>query len=398
METQYEQKMGWYKFIIFVQLPLAIVISAMMGLTSITIDGGFDILENFTAIEYLLMAVLAFCVHYELRKKMSFAPKLLLIFNAVTVLSSIVTAVINIRAGIDASSLFSAIAAGIILLIINYVYFDHRNFMFTEDDNMYKTIGLILSAVIVVLYLAEAFVTFRYTKTAADFSADDTLTASESESKETDSFADILGESSASEEATEDMSVDIGPLVFDQYVTEYEAFEIDGEYFTSNALGIKFVLPSTMVYSSNESIADMDGADSEDFLTSLSDDVNDGVIRTEMCAEATDDLSLGEVIVRVKYYGIDDDTLLDGVDMKQYINKAALKKEWDADDVTIETMDGEFCGKPYKGVLVDLNFEGFHIYEKQYVFIYKGYVGYVITYGESVEECDEYLSLFTSID
>lgn len=153
-----------------------------------------------------------------------------------------------------------------------------------------------------------------------------------------------------------------------------------------------------MKFHSDEELAGIDNISTDDFAQSMADDVNGGKIRTEMCVDPADGDFFGEVLLRVKYFGVSDESLLDDLDLASGIDLEQVKEQWGADDVTVDTMDGQFCGRAYKGILLTYDIGDFKMYQKQYVFIYKGYVGYIIAYGESDEQCNQYLDAFKSVE
>ncbi len=430
-QNPYQEKMGWYKFLIYVQLPLSMVINVIMGLNFISginvadfgIDNSiFKTTNTILGIAGLLMVGYTFCVHYGLRKYLLSAPKFLLLFNAVQVAINIIQIVVFSHVGRDITSQFSSIGAGIVLLIINYIYFEHRSSLFYDsDEGKFKKISIALLAASVVAYIVYMVFSLQLPKDAAastgrsfynygntyaqpglqaqnnEYLEKDTEPISELEENADIEEAEKIDDSQTIE-ATTSSSEEGGPLIFSQYNTEYVAATIEGNTFTSNALGLTFEVPSNMKLYSDEELAGMDGVSADDFAQKLADDVDGGNIRTEMCVDPASSDFFGEVILRVKYFGVSDESLLDGLDMTAGIDYDALKERWGADDIAVDTMDGQFCGRAFKGMLLTYDIGGFKMYQKQYVFIYKGYVGYIIAYGESEEQCDQYLDAFASVE
>ena len=398
-----QEKMGWYKFIIFVQLPLNMLINAITGFTYIA-NPNKEVYGNtntFMGIAALLMVATAFCVHYGLRKFINLAPKFFIALNALQVAINVIQVVVYTHLGIEIFGLFTPIAVGVALIIINILYFGKRQYLFTMEDERFKFFSVALFAACIVIFLAYAGSAMSLpavSKTTSDSQESSIFT---DDAEKTEDVRIVLENEIEKEETaiTEEESSDNDSLIFHQYEMEYVDPIFDGNNYVSSVLGLKLELPSNMVFVSNEEIASMEGVSSDNFYEKRAEDINSGVIRSEMCASVPDDNPLGRILVRVRYYGISDQSLLDELDLTKFIDKDSLLEQWGANDLTIETMDGDFCDRPYKGISIVYDFgDDIYLYQTQYMFIYKGYCGYIITYGESQEQCDEYLDAFVSAE
>ena len=134
--------MGQYKFLIYFQLPVAMILSVGNILAHFNKNYGIGL--SIYSIGVLLLVAFTFCVHYGLRKFIDIAPNFLLMFYVTGLLDAILQIIVCIRYGISPVDYVSKIIASIALLIVNSIYFSNRSQMFLQEDNKYKNIGYAL--------------------------------------------------------------------------------------------------------------------------------------------------------------------------------------------------------------------------------------------------------------
>ncbi|MBO4456400.1 MAG: hypothetical protein J5802_01630 [Butyrivibrio sp.] len=392
--------LGWYKILIYVQLP-GMMISALVAiLFSFSTNGlgsalYFDVLANISLVAFV------FFVHYGLRKKCLSAPKYLLLVYLFEIVLSVFRCVMYTKNFGDIKDEYITIAVYTALIVFNYFYFRNRKQIFNREDANHRylcAISCITVITCILMYPVVGHISFHdseETKSACLKSmpkeaTDKTITVNNKNRV----IPKIVPTSSngPSEAENRENTVDPQEYLFPNY---------NGDTYVSNALGIEFDLPEDMRYLSVEEVARNDGAKADNFEAKLAKDLAAGELRTEMGAGVVSENNYGQVLVRLKYFGIENEQLIESIPLMAAMELAdenveeRLREHYGAKDVEIKEVSPSFCGRTCKGVSIKLGYEnGDNLFINQTVFINNGYVGYVVVLGPSDESCNKYLECF----
>ena len=396
--------LGWYKILIFVQLP-AMMISALIDILFSFSTNGLGLALLFSIIADISLVAFVFFVHYGLRRKTASAPKYLLLVYIFQIMLSVFRCVMYTKDFGDIKDEYSSIAIYTALIGFNYVYFKNRKHIFNRDDADHRNMCLISCVTVIacfLLYPVIGHISFHdseetksaYLHSMPKEATDKTITKINTSR----GVPQIVPTKSSTIKEAKNRENQVNPH-------GYSCPKYDGDTYESEALGIKFELPDDMRYLSDEEVARNDGTTAKDFEAGLINDIGDGKLRTEMGAGIVSENDFGQVLVRLKYFGTENEDLIESIPLMAAMELAdenvdeRLKEHYGASDVEIKEVSTSFCGKTCKGVSIKLGYEnGENLFINQTVFVNNGYVGYVVVLGPGNDQCNEYLECFHNTD
>ena len=412
-----ELGMGWYKFLIFFQLPASMILSAVNALNYLSRT--HDVCYIVYAIGILLLVGFAFCVHYGLRKYMALAPRFLLIFYGIGIVDAIIQIIISVSFGLSPIDYVSRIIAGTVLLVINSIYFSNRSNMFLQEDTKFKYIGyaLFISALAAIV-VSSGLVMTEYKKPKSD-SKEMNSTSSYSSStdltnNDSDFTVNIEKESEDTNRAMTNTETESStykekdsPIVDMTSALTYEPPVISGDSYSSSALNLKFTNPKGYKFEDENVLAENDGITADDYSEKLKMDVAFGKLRTEMISSNKSGGGLVQVKLRfdskigvLRKAGKTDEDIMDMFTedaLKQFIDADKIKESWGAKDASYTVIDGDFCVQPSKALDVTMDFgDGKSLNLDEYLFVSGDFLGYIVVVADSKEKCDQIMSCFST--
>lgn len=155
--------MGWYNFILWIQVPLNILNGLYTAINSFMSIGNPQYLTKLFGIQLPLLPIsygiflistltFSLCMHYALRKRHFYVLKLLIIFNLMPVVTSSINILPNMVVD-DAPNLIAKIISGLVLAFINYIYFNNRKHLFVNTNSKTRLVAKYLFALTVITYV-----------------------------------------------------------------------------------------------------------------------------------------------------------------------------------------------------------------------------------------------------
>ena len=392
-------EMGWYNFVTYVQLPLAMIIDAVSAIRVLLQEGSNSYLTVYkvcTVIVMLSFILFAAVVHRDLINMQKRAVNELMINYVVTTIFSAIQTMILIRfATGDFSSLFGLLIGRIIILVVSKTYFDKRMHLFINEDNKYFIVRKAFLPVIVtfsvVLFIDTSLIYINSNEINDEaYISDDFYDESNTSDEiydEVNSSDETYDEVNSSDVTFNDSNSSDG---FSAITTGYPFAEYNDNTYISNALGIGCTLPSSFTYYTNGEMARKDGAPSANFKDNFEKDIYLSKLRSEMIADNNENND--QIRVSVCFFGDQTYSLFEELNIDDVIDPDIVKDAFQTEDIEIQDKKTDFCGHEAKEYDLIANYP-----KREIVFINDEFIGYYITSSLTAENIEENVNYFFAV-